>query len=90
MPPIQHSSFNPRPGYDLGLIGGALLNIRDAFGIGDVASEAIVGAAKFGAFFGTFLGGAAMLKYGRRRAIALDSLFFIVGPLLMAASGGVA
>lgn len=72
------------------MIGGALLNIRDAFGIGDFASEAIVGAAKFGAFFGTFLGGAAMLKYGRRRAIALDSLFFIVGPLVMAASAGVA
>ena len=51
-------------GYDLGLIGGALLNIRDEFGIGDGAAEAIVGAAKFGAFFGTFVGGAAMLRYG--------------------------
>lgn len=77
-------------GYDLGLIGGALLNIRDAFGIGDWAAEAIVGAAKFGAFFGTFLGGAAMLRYGRRKTIALDSLFFIAGPLVMAASMGVA
>lgn len=74
----------------MGLIGGALLNIRDAFGIGDWAAEAIVGAAKFGAFFGTFLGGAAMLRYGRRKTIALDSLFFIAGPLVMAASMGVA
>ncbi len=29
--------------------GGALLNIRDALGIGDWAAEAIVAAAKFGA-----------------------------------------
>jgi len=35
--------------------GGALLNIRDAFSISDFTAEAIVGAAKFGAFFGTFL-----------------------------------
>ena len=47
-------------------------------------------AAKFGAFFGTFIGGAAMLRYGRRKAIALDSLFFMIGPLIMAASMGVA
>ncbi len=77
-------------GYDLGLIGGALLNIRDQFGIGDWAAEAIVSAAKCGAFVGTFLGGAAMLKFGRRKTIALDSLFFIAGPLIMACSMGVA
>lgn len=35
--------------------GGALLNIRDAFDIGDWTAELIVGAAKFGAFLGTFL-----------------------------------
>lgn len=35
-------------------------------------------------------GGALMLHYGRRKAIAIDSAFFIVGPLIMAASAGVA
>ena len=119
----------------MGLIGGALLNIRDAFGMGDWMAELIVGAAKFGAVLGTFLvrrrgeagwcslcsrasgcsrmprlacllrgrlrcaalhaaalwqGGALMLHYGRRIAIAIDSAFFIVGPLIMAASAGVA
>ncbi|KAI7841777.1 hypothetical protein COHA_004642 [Chlorella ohadii] len=76
-------------GYDLGLIGGALLNIRDALGIGDWAAEAIVAAAKFGAVPGTFLGGALMLHYGRRAAIGIDSLFFIAGPLIMALALGV-
>jgi hypothetical protein len=48
----------------------------------------VVGAAKLGAFGGTFLGGALMLHYGRRLAIGLDSIFFMLGPLLMAASEG--
>lgn len=47
-----------------------------------------MGAAKLGAFGGTFLGGALMLHYGRRPAIGLDAAFFMLGPLLMAASEG--
>ena len=47
-----------------------------------------MGAAKLGAFGGTFLGGALMLHSGRRLAIGLDSVFFLLGPLLMAASKG--
>jgi hypothetical protein len=31
-----------------------------------------------------------MLYYGRRLAIAIDSLFFIVGPLIMTAARNVA
>jgi hypothetical protein len=41
-----------------------------------------------GAFFGTFLGGALMLRYGRRRAIAAQGVFFCLGPVLMAAAPG--
>ncbi|KAK9817311.1 hypothetical protein WJX72_012503 [[Myrmecia] bisecta] len=76
-------------GYDLGLIGGAMLNIHDQFHTSTAASEVIVGAAKIGAFFGTFLGGAMMLYYGRRKAIAMDSIFFMAGPVIMAAAYGV-
>ena len=75
--------------YDLGLIGGAMLELSEALGIrSTVAKEAIVGAAKFGAVFGTFLGGALMLRYGRRKALALESVFFVAGPLIMAVSWG--
>ena len=45
-----------------------------------------MGGAKLGAFLGTFLGGALMLYYGRRVAIAVDAAFFAVGPLIMAAA----
>ncbi|GAB4820262.1 hypothetical protein N2152v2_007308 [Parachlorella kessleri] len=76
-------------GYDLGLIGGALLNIQAYFGTSDGTNEVIVGTAKLGAFVGTFLGGALMLYYGRRTAIGIDSLFFIAGPVLMSAASNV-
>ena len=49
-----------------------------------------MGATKVGAVFGTFLGGALMVHYGRRIAIALDSVFFVLGPLVMAASHSIA
>lgn len=39
---------------------------------------------------GTFLGGALMLYYGRRRAIGVFVAgFFVAGPLLMALAWGV-
>lgn len=72
--------------YDLGLIGGALFNIRDEFHLSKAGEEWVVGSAKIGAFFGTFLGGAMMLHYGRRKTIAIDSLFYMAGPIVMAAS----
>jgi MFS family permease len=74
--------------YDLGLIGGAILGISNAFHINDATKEAIVGAAKLGAFFGTFIGGVCMLRYGRRKAISLQAAFFVAGPALMAAAPG--
>jgi MFS family permease len=66
-----------------------MLELSEALGItGTSHKEAIVGAAKFGAFFGTFIGGALMLRYGRRKALALESVFFVLGPIIMAASYG--
>lgn len=75
--------------YDLGLISGALAPIKDELLLSDVAAEVMVGAAKFGAVFGTFLGGSLMLYYGRRLTIGVDSFFFILGPVTMALSSGV-
>ena len=73
--------------YDLGLIGGALLGIRADLDLHGAAAESwIVGAFKLGAFFGTFFGGAAMLRYGRIRAIAANSVFTTLGPVIMAVS----
>ena len=56
---------------------------------GTLALELIVGASKAGAVLGTFIGGATMLRYGRRAASAINGVFFTLGPLTQAlASGG--
>ncbi|GFH12737.1 MFS domain-containing protein, partial [Haematococcus lacustris] len=76
-------------GYDLGLIGGALLGFSEDLGITKThTQEAIVGALKLGAAAGTFIGGALMLRYGRRPAIAATSITGVIGPILMASAQG--
>ena len=73
-------------GYDLGLVSGALEYIEEDLHLSEWQDELIVMAAKAGAFFGTFIGGAAMLAYGRRPCIACSAIFFIAGPVMMAAA----
>ena len=75
-------------GYDLGLIAGALVYMEASLHLRESSEEVIVGMAKLGAVFGTFVGGALMQDVGRRRAIAWNSVFFLLGPLIMAAASG--
>lgn len=70
-------------GYDLGLIGGALPRIHKELGTSDALDQAIVGAAKLGAVLGAFWGSIVMKILGRRPAMILDVLFFILGPICM-------
>lgn len=77
-------------GYDLGLIAGALLYMETDIALNEGTEEVIVGMAKLGAVFGTFIGGALMQHLGRKRAIAWNSAFFIAGPVVMAAASDAA
>ena len=79
-------------GYDLGLIAGALLymDTDEDLHLTTASSEVIVGMAKLGAVFGTFIGGALMVDVGRKRAIAVTGVFFLLGPLAMALSADAA
>ena len=79
-------------GYDLGLIAGALLymDTDEDLHLTTASSEVIVGMAKLGAVFGTFIGGALMVDVGRKRAIAVTGVFFLLGPLAMAVSANAA
>eukprot|EP00740_Mantoniella_antarctica_P009824 CAMPEP_0181390134 /NCGR_PEP_ID=MMETSP1106-20121128/25316_1 /TAXON_ID=81844 /ORGANISM="Mantoniella antarctica, Strain SL-175" /LENGTH=59 /DNA_ID=CAMNT_0023511011 /DNA_START=78 /DNA_END=253 /DNA_ORIENTATION=+ len=43
-------------GYDLGLIAGALMYMETDLSLGEGTEELIVGMAKLGAVFGTFIG----------------------------------
>lgn len=69
-------------------MGGALLGISDEMATSEWVEGLIVGAAKLGACFGAFLGGALMLHYGRRIAITIDSVLFMAGPVFMASAAG--
>ena len=76
-------------GYDLGLISGALELIVFDLGASEVEEELIVAGAKLGAFAGAFIGAALMLSHGRRPAISLSAVPYILGPVLMAFSPNV-
>lgn len=52
--------------------------------------EILMGSAKAGAVLGTLLGGAAMLRFGRRKTLTVDAFVFMVGPLIMALSPNIA
>ena len=77
-------------GYDLGLIAGALLYMEPDLRLSEASEEVIVGMAKLGAVFGTFVGGAVMQEHGRRKAIAWNAAFFPLGPFIMAVGNNAA
>lgn len=68
-------------GYDTGVIAGALLFIRDDFGLGSFAQGLIVAAVPIGAVAGAALAGPLGDGWGRRRAILLAAAVFIAGAL---------
>ena len=78
-------------GYDLALIGGALLYIEQDLNLDSSQAEIVVAGTKIGAIFGTFIGGLLMFKLGRKLALTIITAFFILGPIVMAVadSGGV-
>lgn len=66
-------------GYDVGVISGALLFIKNTIPMTDAQTGLIVGAVLGGGLVGTLIAGPLGDKYGRRMLIALSSLLFIFG-----------
>lgn len=66
-------------GYDVGVISGALLFIKNSISMTDTQMGMIVGAVLGGGLFGTLLAGPIGDHYGRRKLIMLSSLIFIAG-----------
>lgn len=66
-------------GYDMGVISGALLFVRNSIPMTDTQVGFIVGAVLAGGLVGTLLAGPIGDKLGRRFLIALSSIIFIVG-----------
>lgn len=68
-------------GYDVGVISGALLFIKQSIPMSDTQIGLIVGAVLGGGLAGTLLAGPLGDYYGRRKLILLSSVLFILGVL---------
>ena len=71
-------------GYDTGVISGAVLFITKQFSLSVFPQELVVAVVLIGAAAGALVGGRLSDRLGRRRALLLTSIIFIVGALLCA------
>jgi MFS family permease len=74
-------------GFDTGVISGAILFIKGAFGLSPFAEEVLVSAALVGAVCGSTLSGHLTDILGRKRAILITAAIFAVGSILCAVAG---
>jgi MFS transporter, SP family, galactose:H+ symporter len=76
-------------GFDTGVISGAILFIKGAFGLSPFAEEVLVSAALVGAVCGSTLSGRFTDALGRKRAILITAAIFTVGSILCAVAGNI-
>jgi MFS transporter, SP family, sugar:H+ symporter len=73
-------------GYDTGVISGAILFIKDDFGLSPFMQGAVVAALLLGAMVGAAFAGPLSDRMGRRRLIILAAITFTIGALGAAAA----
>ena len=77
-------------GYDQGVISGALNGIKQQFSLSAILVEVVTSWVTLGALGGSLLGGYLADHYGRRRAVLIAGILFVLGALLQAFAPGVA
>ncbi|CAI9766602.1 unnamed protein product [Fraxinus pennsylvanica] len=70
-------------GYDIGVMSGAVLYIKDVFKISSVQEEVLVGALNVFSLIGSLAAGKTSDLIGRRYTIILAAATFFIGALLM-------
>jgi MFS family permease len=75
-------------GYDIGVMGGAILFIRDQFALTTLQTGALLGCFNLCAIGGALSAGRLSNGLGRTRTLAAASCFFCVGNGIMALSMG--
>ncbi|KAI8571065.1 hypothetical protein RHMOL_Rhmol01G0088200 [Rhododendron molle] len=70
-------------GYDIGVMSGAVLYIKDNLKISSTQVEILVGSLNVCSLIGSFAAGATSDRIGRRYTIVLAAATFLLGALLM-------
>ncbi|KAK9102661.1 hypothetical protein Sjap_019915 [Stephania japonica] len=70
-------------GYDIGVMSGAVLYIKDTMKISSVQQEILVGVLNVASLIGSVLSGKTSDTIGRRYTIVLAAMTFLAGALLM-------
>ncbi|TDD40503.1 sugar porter family MFS transporter [Actinomadura sp. KC06] len=75
-------------GFDTGVISGALLFIRSDFDMNSFEQGSVVSVLVLGAMVGALLAGRLADRFGRRQALRLEGLVFLIGTAVAAFSPG--
>uniref|UniRef100_A0A3Q3H390 Solute carrier family 2, facilitated glucose transporter member 10 n=1 Tax=Labrus bergylta TaxID=56723 RepID=A0A3Q3H390_9LABR len=70
-------------GYELGIISGALLQLKADFGLSCVQQEALVSSLLVGALLASIVGGCLIDHQGRRKSIIFSNVLILTGSLIL-------
>ncbi|XP_044069197.1 solute carrier family 2, facilitated glucose transporter member 10 isoform X3 [Siniperca chuatsi] len=70
-------------GYELGIISGALLQLKAEFRLSCVQQEALVSSLLIGALLASIVGGCLIDYHGRRNSILLSNVLILAGSLVL-------
>ncbi|XP_032369347.1 solute carrier family 2, facilitated glucose transporter member 10 [Etheostoma spectabile] len=70
-------------GYELGIISGALLQLKAEFRLSCVQQEALVSSLLMGALLASIVGGSLIDHRGRRNSILLSNVLILIGSLVL-------
>ncbi|XP_071836338.1 solute carrier family 2, facilitated glucose transporter member 12-like [Apostichopus japonicus] len=75
-------------GYDMGIVSGALLQLRHDMNLSCQQQEVLVSTMLVGALFGSLIGGFLLDWFGRRKTLIWNAALFIIGALMMTIAQG--
>ncbi|GAB3457812.1 sugar porter family MFS transporter [Actinophytocola sediminis] len=75
-------------GFDTGVVSGALLYLRDDFGLNAFEQGSVVSVLLVGAMIGATMTGRLADRVGRRRSLGLIGVVFLIGTALVCVAGG--
>ena len=70
--------------YDIGVMGGAAIYIQRQFGLNSCHVEVLLASLNGVAIFGALNAGWVSDRYGRTKTLAVASIIFLIGNLMMA------